>query len=199
MSLSYRGDTVPFGLEILPTCFKIGSFQTIHSSREPIGIRFTYTRVCLQHLDFSSPHPRAPMSMTNSTGNCANVHAPNYTFPGFTSPACGVLSQDTSANITILLDTGCCDKGSAIYSDPAQPCIHYCSTSRNNESFAQCVSHFATVPGFEVEKSWCLNNQMAQTTSAAGKMIPRPLAETGPSWQSVALLGFVVALGFCAM
>ncbi|KAL8770473.1 MAG: hypothetical protein Q9194_005171 [Teloschistes cf. exilis] len=69
------------------------------------------------------------MALTNgSIGNCASVHAPNYTFPGLTSPACGVKSQDLRANITLLLDTGCCDKGSPLYSDPAQPLI---KASRN--------------------------------------------------------------------
>lgn len=145
------------------------------------------------------------MSMVNTTGNCANVHAPNYTFPGLTSPACGVLSQDTSANITILLDTGCCDRGSAIYSDPSQPCIHYCSTSRSNESFAQCVSKFATVPGFEVETFWCLNHHVEKTSSAAAvssvaaRTVGPSMAETRLRWKSAALFGFLVAMGFCAM
>lgn len=142
------------------------------------------------------------MSLINATGNCANVYAPNYTFPGLTSPACGVLSQDTSANITILLDTGCCDKGSAIYSDPAQPCIHYCSTSRSNESFTQCVSAFATVPGFDLEKSWCLNNGLmaeALSSSAAGRTVAAPLAETRLKWKPATLFTFLVAVGFCAM
>ncbi|KAL8936633.1 MAG: hypothetical protein Q9211_004095 [Gyalolechia sp. 1 TL-2023] len=140
------------------------------------------------------------MSMINATGNCANAYAPNYTFPGLTSPACGVLSRDTSANITILLDTGCCDKGSAIYSDPAQPCIRYCSTSRSNESFAQCMATFATAPGFEFEKSWCLNNRLLQEQiSAAGKTTKGPLTEAGSSWKSATLLGLLVAVGLCAM
>ncbi|KAI4111030.1 MAG: hypothetical protein LQ345_006881, partial [Seirophora villosa] len=140
------------------------------------------------------------MSMTNTTGDCANVFAPNYTFPGLTSPACGILSQDTSANVSILLDTGCCDRGSALYSDPLQPCINYCSTSRSNQSFAQCVSQFAAVPNFMVEKFWCLNNRMEDiTASAAGRTAAPPLAEGGPRLKSAALLGFLVALGFCVM
>lgn len=140
------------------------------------------------------------MSMINATGNCANVYAPNYTFPGLTSPACGILTLDTSANITILLDTGCCEKGSAIYSDPAQPCIHYCSTTKSNESFAQCVSALATVPGFEVEKYWCLNNRlMEETSSAAGRTIAAPMAEARLRWKSVTIFGLLVAVVFCAM
>lgn len=144
--------------------------------------------------------PPATMPMKNITGNCAGVHAPNYTFPGLTSPACGILSQDTSANITALLDTGCCDKGSALYSDPAQPCIHYCSTSRSNQSFAQCVSKFESIPNFEVEAFWCLNNRMEDTSaSAAGRTAVSPLGETPPRWKSAALLGLLVAMGFCVM
>lgn len=144
------------------------------------------------------------MALTNnSIGNCANVHAPNYTFPGLTSPACGVKSQDLSENVTLLLDTGCCEKGSPLYSDPAQPCIHYCLTSRSNQSFAQCVASFETVPGFDIEQFWCLNNHQAmakEMASIAGRTAEVPLvAERSPRWKSAALLGFMVALGFCAM
>ncbi|KAL8912311.1 MAG: hypothetical protein Q9171_002683 [Xanthocarpia ochracea] len=139
------------------------------------------------------------MATINTTGNCANVAAPNYTFPGLTSPACGVKSQDTSANVSFLLTTGCCDLGSALYNDPAVPCIHYCSTSRSNESFEQCVSDFLAEPGFNVQQSWCLNNRPAVFSSTAGRAVVPALVESRPRWKSVVLFGIVVALGFCAL
>lgn len=139
------------------------------------------------------------MATINTTGNCANVAAPNYTFPGLTSPACGIKSQDTSANVSFLLTTGCCDSGSALYNDPAIPCIHYCNTSRSNVSFAQCVSKFLAEPGFEVQQYWCLNNRLADYQSIASQTMAPPLTKTRSRWKSVASLGFVVALGVCAL
>lgn len=139
------------------------------------------------------------MATINTTGNCANIAAPNYTFPGLTSPACGVKSQDTSANVSFLLTTGCCDSGSALYNDPAIPCIHYCSTSRSNESFAQCVSGFLAEPGFKIQQYWCLNNRFAQYQSTASQTVVPSLTKPRLRWKSVASFGLVFALGFCAL
>ncbi|KAL8700277.1 MAG: hypothetical protein Q9224_001041 [Gallowayella concinna] len=123
------------------------------------------------------------MAMSNNTGNCANVAAPNYTFPGLTSPACGVKSKSTSANVSFLLTTGCCDTGSALYNDPAVPCIHFCSSSRSNDSFARCVRGFLTEPRFDVEQFWCLNNPLVEFSSATGRTAGPPLTEARPRWK----------------
>lgn len=154
---------------------------------------------CFSIFEPSLTPPMRSVAVASTTGNCANVAAPNYTFPGLTSPACGVKSQDTSANITFLLTSGCCDFGSALYSDPAVPCIHYCSSSRSNKSFAHCVSGLIRQPGFNVEQFWCLNNRLTEFKSAAARTAIPPLTEPRPRRQSAALLGVVVALAFCVL
>lgn len=139
------------------------------------------------------------MALTSTAGNCASIAAPNYTFLGLSSPARGFKSQDTSTNVSFLLTTGCCDPGSALYNDPAIPCIHYCSTSRSNESFVQCVAGFLNEPGFTVQQNWCLDNGLAEYQSISSMRNLPYLAKPTSTRKSVGLLVSVAALGYYAL
>ena len=139
------------------------------------------------------------MASISPAGNCASIAAPSYTFPGLSSPACGFKSQDTSTNVSFILTTGCCDPGSALYNDPAIPCIHYCSTPRSNGSFAQCVAGFSNEPGFTLQQNWCLNNVLAGYQSISSKRNLPYLAKHTSTPKSVGLLVSVAVLGFYAL